>query len=163
LTRSKNAKDKGTIRREGSEEIQKTLRDFTFRICLNLVMNLHPQWIAGFVDGEGCFHISINSHIEMTAGYQVLPEFTVVQHLRDIEILLGLKSYFNCGVVRVNHGDKMAFRVRSLIHLSNCIIPFFEEYPLRTKKRFEFEKFRSVIQMMKKGIVFKMLDLMKLD
>jgi hypothetical protein len=32
-TSSKNAKDKGTIRREGSEAIQKTLRDFTFRIC----------------------------------------------------------------------------------------------------------------------------------
>jgi hypothetical protein len=23
-------------------------------------MNLNAQWIVGFVDGEGCFHIGIN-------------------------------------------------------------------------------------------------------
>ncbi len=48
---------------------------------------LDPQWIVGFVDGEGCFFIGINPHPEMTSKYQVLPEFTVVQHARDIQIL----------------------------------------------------------------------------
>jgi hypothetical protein len=33
LAESKNAKDKGTIRREDSDANQKTLRDFTFGIC----------------------------------------------------------------------------------------------------------------------------------
>jgi len=111
-------------------------------------MTLDPNWIAGFVDGEGCFHVSINSHKEMTAGFQVLPEFTVVQHVRDVEILIALRSYFQCGVVRVNHGDRMAFRVRSLNHLTKIIIPFFECYPLRTKKRIEFEKFGHILEMM---------------
>ena len=111
-------------------------------------MNLDPQWITGFVDGEGCFHISINPHKEMTAGYQILPEFTVVQHKSDVQILYALKSYFKCGVVRVNHGDRMAYRVRSLDHLSQIIIPFFERYSLKTKKRIEFEKFRDVLRMM---------------
>ena len=111
-------------------------------------MNLDPQWITGFVDGEGCFHISINPHKEMTADYQILPEFTVVQHKSDVQILYALKSYFKCGVVRVNHGDRMAYRVRSLDHLSQIIIPFFERYSLKTKKRIEFEKFRDVLRMM---------------
>ena len=43
-------------------------------------MELEAQWIVGFVDGEGCFHISINKNDTMTSGFQVLPEFTVVQH-----------------------------------------------------------------------------------
>ncbi|HEX7079988.1 MAG TPA: LAGLIDADG family homing endonuclease, partial [Gammaproteobacteria bacterium] len=47
-------------------------------------MKLDAQWITGFVDGEGCFHVGINPHKEMTAGFQVLPEFTVVQHERDV-------------------------------------------------------------------------------
>ena len=112
-------------------------------------MNLHPQWIAGFTDGEGCFHISINPHKEMTAGYQILPEFTIVQHKNDVQILYSLKEYFKCGIVRTNHGDRMAYRVRRLEHLSNIIIPFFEQNSLKTKKRIAFEKFRDVILMMK--------------
>jgi hypothetical protein len=75
-------------------------------------MKLNEEWITGFVDGEGCFHVGIATHKEMTAGLQVLPEFTVVQHKRDVRVLHSLKEFFGCGVVRVNHGDRMAYRVR---------------------------------------------------
>ena len=108
-------------------------------------MNLEAQWIVGFVDGEGCFHVSINRHLEMTAGFQVLPEFTVVQHEKDVQVLHAIKAYFNCGVVRRNHGDRMAYRVRGLEHLSQKIIPFFEQHTLRTKKQVDFLKFRQVL------------------
>lgn len=108
-------------------------------------MNLEAQWIVGFVDGEGCFHVSINRHLEMTAGFQVLPEFTVVQHEKDVQVLHAIKAYFNCGVIRRNHGDRMAYRVRGLEHLSQKIIPFFEQHTLRTKKQVDFMKFRQVL------------------
>ena len=71
-------------------------------------MKLDTQWVTGFVDGEGCFYVGINAHSEMTAGFQVLPEFTVVQHKRDVQVLHALKAFFGCGVVRTNHGDRMA-------------------------------------------------------
>ena len=80
-------------------------------------MQLEAQWIVGFVDGEGCFYVGINPHAEMSIGHQILPEFTVVQHERDVAILYALKAYFGCGVVRTNHGDRMAYRVRSKDHL----------------------------------------------
>ncbi len=111
-------------------------------------MHLDTQWIAGFVDGEGCFYVGINEHPDMTAGYQVLPEFTVVQHERDAQVLHALKAHFGCGVVRRNHGDRMAYRVRSKEHLLERIIPFFEKHPLKTKKRTDFAKFRRIIRMM---------------
>ena len=111
-------------------------------------MNLDAQWITGFVDGEGCFHVGINANAEMTAGFQVLPEFTVVQHERDVQVLHALKAFFGCGVVRVNHGDRMAFRVRSKQHLLENIVPFFIEHPLKTKKNVDFQKFRQVLLMM---------------
>jgi hypothetical protein len=112
-------------------------------------MKLDAQWIVGFVDGEGCFHVSINSHNEMTTGYQVLPEFTVVQHKRDVQILHALKAYFGCGVVRLNHGDRMAYRVRGIEHLLNHIIPFFIKHPLKTKKNVDFKKFHKILFKMK--------------
>ncbi len=111
-------------------------------------MNLEPQWVVGFVDGEGCFHVGINQHADMTAGFQVLPEFTVVQHERDVQALHALKAFFGCGVVRKNHGDRMAYRVRSKEHLLERIIPFFEQHELKTKKRVDFQKFRRVVRMM---------------
>ncbi len=114
-------------------------------------MELQAEWITGFVDGEGCFHVGINRHEEMTTGYQVLPEFTVVQHQRDVQILYALKSYFGCGVVRSNHGDRMAYRVRGIDHLLQRIIPFFEKHPLKSKKRLDFEKFRFILNQMKSG------------
>lgn len=115
-------------------------------------MNLHAEWITGFVDGEGCFHVGINAHAEMTTGYQVLPEFTVVQHERDVQVLHALKDYFGCGVVRVNHGDRMAFRVRKLKDLLDVIAPFFMKHPLKTKKNVDFRKFRTVLLKMEKGM-----------
>jgi LAGLIDADG endonuclease len=114
-------------------------------------VNLEAQWIVGFVDGEGCFHVGINPHPEMRAGHQVLPEFTVVQHERDVQVLHALKAHFQCGVVRRNHGDRMAYRVRSKEHLLTRIIPFFEKHSLKTKKRVDFAKFRQVLLLMQRG------------
>jgi len=116
-----------------------------------LLLQLDTQWITGFVDGEGCFHVGINANAEMTAGVQVLPEFTVVQHRRDLQILNALKAHFGCGVVRTNHGERMAYRVRSQEHLLKIVIPFFMKHPLKTRKNVDFLKFRDVLLMMEKG------------
>ena len=118
-------------------------------------MKLEAQWIVGFVDGEGCFHISINKNVTMTTGFQVLPEFTVVQHEQDVKVLYALKAFFGCGVVRVNRKDKtstrMAYRVRNVKHLLDIISPFFLEHHLKTQKNVEFRKFRKVLLLMDKG------------
>ena len=123
------------------EEPSETLRSA-------LVSNLEAQWIVGFVDGEGCFFIGINKHSDMACGYQVLPEFTVVQHEKDVQILYALKKFFGCGVVRSNHADRMAYRVRDISHFTKIIIPFFERHSLKTKKNLDFMKFRKVIMLM---------------
>ncbi len=114
-------------------------------------MDLEPQWIVGFVDGEGCFHVAINRHAEMKLGFQVVPEFTVVRHERDAQVLYALKAYFGCGVVRRNHGSRMAWRVRGLAHLAERVIPFFEKHHLKTRKQVDFLKFRRVVLLMQRG------------
>ena len=110
-------------------------------------MELEPNWVVGFVDGEGCFHVSLNEHEEMTIGYQVLPEFVIVQHERDVQLLHSLKRFFRGGVVRRNHGDRYCLRIRKLDCLVQCC-EFFEKYPLRSKKAVDFAKFRKVIRAM---------------
>ena len=114
-------------------------------------MKLEAQWIVGFVDGEGCFHVGIAEHDGMTMGVQVLPEFTVVQHERDAQLLHALKAYFGCGVVRKNHGDRLAYRVRDRKCLLEVVVPFFMKHQLKTTKNVEFLKFRRVILAMENG------------
>ena len=112
---------------------------------------LDALWISGFTDGEGCFHISINKLSDMKLGWQVLPEFRIVQHERDEVVLYKIKGYFGFGDVKINrtnhHGTRKEFRVRGLENL-NRIIKFFESYPLKTLKRKDFEIFKKVIHLM---------------
>ena len=111
-------------------------------------MHLEPQWIVGFVDGEGCFFVGINANATLTQKKQVLPEFVVVQHKINIAVLHALKNYFQCGVVRVNHGNQMCYRVRAHTSFMRFIIPFFDKHKLKTKKRLEFERFRDIVFLM---------------
>jgi hypothetical protein len=111
-------------------------------------MDLNAQWVVGFTDGEGCFHVGINSNKTMTLGFQVLPEFTIVQHEREIKLLHAFKDYFGCGVVRRNHGDRFCYRVRGHKNIRDKILPFFEKHQLKTLKRVNFQKFRQVVLLM---------------
>lgn len=124
-------------------------------------MNLTPDWIVGFVDGEGSFYIGINSHTEMTTGYQVLPDFRVVQHKRDVQILYALKRFFKCGVVRVNHDDRYEYRVRKIEDLKR-IVNFFEKHPLKTQKNIDFKKFAKIVKWIEMGEHLRITGLIKI-
>lgn len=111
---------------------------------------LDPQWVCGFVDGEGCFHVSINKQKKMTIGWQVLPEFRVVQHLRDELVLNKLQRFFNGGKVVVNHDTRKELRIRKLDELRN-VVSFFQQYPLKTKKLKDCELFGQILELMGQG------------
>ena len=116
-------------------------------------MKLTAQWVVGFIDGEGCFYIGLNKKKNLIQEYQVLPEFSVVQHKRDIKLLYALKDFFGCGVVRNNKGrdsDIMMYRVRAQKDLLDNIIPFFEKHSLKSVKSVNFKKFRRVLIMIDK-------------
>ena len=114
---------------------------------------LDASWIVGFTDGEGCFHISLNKLPGMTLGWQVLPEFRVVQHEKDQITLERIRDYFGFGSVQINridyHGTRKEFRVRGLENL-NKIVNFFKTNKLKTSKRKDFEIFSEVIDLMNK-------------
>ena len=87
----------------------------------------------------------------MKLGVQVLPEFTVVQHQVDEQVLYAQKLIL--GVVwferimeldyAIEFEDRRTFLTR--------IIPFFEKHQLKTRKRVDFAKFRKVLLLMEKG------------
>ncbi len=110
---------------------------------------LEPRWVTGFVDGEGCFCVSIhrNPYVRKTRGWQLHPVFQVYQHERHRAVLDEFSRFFGCGRVRAK-GPKssvLAFAVDSLRDLELQVIPFFERYPL-VVKRSDFAAFAEIVK-----------------
>lgn len=112
------------------------------------------NWIVGFVDGEGCFSVSIFKNRTTSSGWQVLPEFVVTQGAKSVSVLIEMQNFFKCGRVFVNRRhdnhreDVYRYCVRAIKDLRETIIPFFDANPLRTAKRRDYEFFKKSIQLM---------------
>jgi len=50
-------------------------------------INLNPNYVSGFVDGEGCFHVSIVDRPELKAGKSVRVVFQISLHKKDKALL----------------------------------------------------------------------------
>ena len=115
------------------------------------------EWTVGFVDGEGCFSISLVRNPTTRSGWQVQHEFAVVQGARSRVVLEHLIGVFGCGRVieqqrHDNHRETLCrFSVKRRIDLLERVIPFFEERPLRTAKQLDFDRFFTVLHLMQGG------------
>ena len=113
------------------------------------------QWVVGFVDGEGCFSISVVRNVRCRLGWQVQHEFSVTQAAPSKPVLEELIEFFGCGTImennrRDNHRHPlMRYAVKRRSDLTDLIIPFFEEHPLRTAKQDDFVSFCEVTSMMR--------------
>ncbi len=109
-------------------------------------------WVVGFVDGEGCFSITLQRNPSTQLGWQVFPEFVVTQGAKSLPVLQSLQKFFGCGRIFINrrsdnHREPLyRYCVRSVGDLRRTIIPFFQRYSLRTAKRNDFAKFVRVIE-----------------
>ena len=120
-------------------------------------------WILGFVDGEGCFSIGFVRQPDRTGrrgyktGYQVSHEFAVTQGAKSIECLRELQEFFGVGQVLINqrydnHTEHLyRYVVRRRTDLLGTVIPFFQQYSLRSSKRDDFSKFAQVVMMIASG------------
>ena len=112
------------------------------------------QWIVGFTDGEGCFSNALVRNPGCRLGWQVQHEFSVTQGRTSHRALRVLRDYFGCGTILENqrHDDHreplQRFSVKRRADLLETIVPFFEQHPLITAKRSDFEKFGAVLQLM---------------
>jgi hypothetical protein len=113
------------------------------------------QWVVGFVDGEGCFSISVVQNHVCRLGWQVQHEFSVTQAAPSRPALLELVEFFGCGRMieserKDNHRHRLLrYSVKRRSELVERIIPFFEEHPLMTAKKTDFESFCAVISIMR--------------
>ena len=112
------------------------------------------QWVVGFVDGEGCFSISVVRNWVCRLGWQVQHEFSVTQGVSSRGAVEVVRDVLGCGSIienrrHDNHRESiLRLSVKGRVDLTERVIPFFEANPLITAKRSDFEAFASVIRWM---------------
>lgn len=69
---------------------------------------LNPNYITGFIDAEGCFHISIVNSKSNKVGKSVRVIFQISLHEKDKALLCQIKDYFGVGKV-IDRGDSVYY------------------------------------------------------
>jgi hypothetical protein len=111
-----------------------------------------PSYISGYVDGEGCFTVSISPRPTLIVGWEVRPSISVSQNGERSEVLLAIQRHFGCGTLRPDRSDRtLKWEVRSLPLIVDRIIPHFTRYPLQSGKQRDFELFADICERMTRG------------
>jgi hypothetical protein len=114
---------------------------------------LTPDYVTGFVDGEGCFSVSIRPHPTVRYGTRCVigPVFQIYQHRDDRVLLERLREFFGCGTITAKgpKSNVLTYAVSGRRDLESAIIPFFERHPLQSTKREDFLKFRQIVVAMR--------------
>ncbi|MEK9201497.1 MAG: LAGLIDADG family homing endonuclease [Patescibacteria group bacterium] len=116
-----------------------------------------PEYITGYVDGEGCFTVTFNMKAKTLLGWELRPSFSVSQNEDRRQVLDIIRAYFGCGYIRRDYADKtVKFEVRDHKDLVKRVIPHFERFPLLSLKQKDFELFKKIC-----GLIDEKKHLMK--
>jgi len=108
------------------------------------------NYFAGFVDGEGSFHVSFRRRKDYKQPWKVSLCMNVSQ--KDKTLLALIKRYLKCGTIRYKSGDVWMYEVNNLTAICENVIPFFERFGfLSAKKKRDFTIFRKMSRLMVEG------------
>lgn len=108
--------------------------------------SLNPYWVVGFTEAEGCFFVIIQQD-KVKGLHQIKIGYQVSQHIRDLSLIKSLKDFFGCGRTEPCGKAAISFRVSKFSHLSEVIVPFFENYPLLGSKLKDFRDWKGITKL----------------
>jgi hypothetical protein len=104
-------------------------------------------YFAGFVDGEGSFHLTFRRRKDYKLPWRVSLCLNVSQ--KDQVILALLKKTLGCGTIRSKGGGVWMFEVNNLDAIHENVIPFFDKFGfLSAKKKRDFATFKQMAKLM---------------
>ena len=108
-------------------------------------------FLAGFVEGEGSFNVSLRRKADYKVNWQVVMSFNISQ--KDPTILQILKDELHCGIIKVRKRDGLhSFDATNPDDLIKRVIPYFQKYPvLSESKKCNFAIFCKIARLMGKG------------
>ena len=107
-------------------------------------------YLAGFVDGEGSFNVSLRQKPDYQIKWQVVLSFNVSQ--RDLTNLLTLKEILGCGIVKRRRDGVYSLDITAPSNVILKVIPFFQRFPFRSEKAIKnFAIFCKIAALMNLG------------
>jgi len=107
---------------------------------------LHPWFVTGLIDAEGCFNIMITKSSSVL-GWRVQARFLLELHIKDIQLLYQLQSFFSgVGTVTISNNKKVArYAIVGIDDIMNILLPHFTNYPLQSVKKIDFVFWKNCV------------------
>lgn len=112
-------------------------------------ISLTPEWITGFIDGEGSFGVQIIKSPLYHTGWTVLVSFKISLHKKDQMILKAIQSYLGVGDIAPDGLDGIRFRISSMKGFL-VLINHLDQYPLITQKQADFILWRKIVMIIER-------------
>jgi LAGLIDADG endonuclease len=107
-------------------------------------------YFAGFVDGEGSFHLTFRKRQDYKLPWKVSLCLNVSQ--KDKVVLALLKRHLQCGELRHKGDGVWMYEVNNLNAIRTNVIPFFRRFGfLSAKKKRDFAIFQRMAGLMTEG------------
>ncbi len=108
-------------------------------------------YIAGFVDGEGSFNVSLVKRSDYRLKWRVVPIFNVSQ--KDKTMLFLIKKYLGCGRIQKRKDGLNMYIVENLTAIREKVIPFFKKFSfLSSRKKTDFSIFCRIVELLDKDV-----------
>ena len=146
---------------------------------INLPEKLNPQWVSGFVGGDGGFSIYVRSVNDYALnpstqgqdpgsgprGEKVYCRFHIAQHSKDLELMQMFVQFFGCGKVEVRSNirtplsprrspwarpkGRCDFIIQDTSFLLEKVVGHFDLYPLFNLKHEDYLCFKQALLLVK--------------
>lgn len=119
---------------------------------ISLPDTLNPQWVSGFVAGDGGFSIYVRAAKDYVLLEKVYCRFHIAQHVKDLELMKLFIKFFNCGSVNVRSNTatpRCDYIVQDATSLLEKILPHFDTYPLLNLKQEDYICFKKCMTIIK--------------
>lgn len=111
-------------------------------------IHLNPWFLSGFIDGEGCFRISLTK-VNRALGWRVQLFFQITLHTKDKALLESVRDFLGVGQIQASGKNLIQYRIQTFDELA-ILIKHLENYPLITQKRADYELFKKAYELVLK-------------
>lgn len=116
------------------------------KLIANKISNFY-NWLAGFIDGEGCFCIGAICQTRHKGKYRLT--FSIGMSIKELPIIKLIKYKLQCGNITFVNNSIVRYTLYSYKDLY-LLIKILTKHPLRSSKRKSFLIFKKVFFILKK-------------